>query len=102
MDPDREGNVKRKRNPQSEEVDGKKSGNALNTRTSPLKEYALLIDLLSTYPWMLPIHFYKDEVDLLSARYLIGKAQHIFQTKTLFHNVYITEKGISLRFYLTG
>ena len=30
------------------------------------KEYAMLIDLLSTYHWMLPIHFYKDQADLLA------------------------------------
>ncbi len=30
------------------------------------KEYAMLIDLLSTYHWMLPIHFYKDQADLLT------------------------------------
>src|SRR6266536_841925 len=30
------------------------------------KEYAMSIDLLSTYHWMLPIHFYKDQADLLT------------------------------------
>src|SRR2546421_1342 len=30
------------------------------------KGYAMLIDLLSTYHWMLPIHFYKDQADLLA------------------------------------
>src|SRR5712692_1421662 len=30
------------------------------------KEYAMSIDLLSTYHWMLPIHFYKDQADLLA------------------------------------
>src|SRR6266702_2943692 len=30
------------------------------------KEYAMLIDLLSTYHWMLPIHFYKDQAGLLT------------------------------------
>src|SRR5207245_2115105 len=25
------------------------------------REYSMSIDLLSTYPWMLPIHFYKDQ-----------------------------------------
>ena len=26
----------------------------------------MLIDLSSTYHWMLPIHFYKDQADLLA------------------------------------
>jgi len=30
------------------------------------KEYAMSIDLLSTYHWMLPIHFYKEQADLLA------------------------------------
>lgn len=30
------------------------------------KEYAMSLDLLSTYHWMLPIHFYKDQADLLA------------------------------------
>ena len=30
------------------------------------KEYAMLLDLLKTYHWMLPIHFYKDQADLLA------------------------------------
>jgi uncharacterized protein YjbI with pentapeptide repeats len=30
------------------------------------KEYAMLSDLSSTYHWMLPIHFYKDQADLLT------------------------------------
>ena len=30
------------------------------------KEYAMSIDLLNTYHWMLPVHFYKDQADLLA------------------------------------
>jgi hypothetical protein len=42
------------------------------------KEYAMLIDLLSTYHWMLPIHFYKDQADLITTlkEEVIEPAEH--------------------------
>ncbi|HVB75253.1 MAG TPA: pentapeptide repeat-containing protein [Ktedonobacteraceae bacterium] len=30
------------------------------------REYAMSLDLLTTYHWMLPIHFYRDQADLLA------------------------------------
>ena len=30
------------------------------------KEYAMSVDLLTAYHWMLPIHWYKDQADLLN------------------------------------
>lgn len=30
------------------------------------REYAMFVDFLKTYHWMLPIHFYKDQADLLA------------------------------------
>jgi len=42
------------------------------------REYAMFVDLLKNYHWMLPIHYYKDQESLLTSlqKHIIAPAEH--------------------------